>query len=69
MTCESIKPSGLPVGTVSVEDIEYARRGEEYIFPRDTPVVRYIRFKVLSTHADRGLWHLQQLWFWGQVVE
>lgn len=69
MDCESIKPSGLPVGMVSVEDVEYAKKGEEFILPPDAPAVRYIRIKLLSTFADRGLWHLHQLWFWGQVVE
>lgn len=69
MDCESIKPSGLPVGELSTEDIEYAQKGEEFMLPPDAPAVRYIRLKVLSTHADRGLWHLQQLWFWGKVEE
>jgi hypothetical protein len=69
MDCESIKPSGLPVGQHSIEDIEYATRGEEFMIPPGMPPVRYIRIKLLSTFQDRGLWHLQQLWFWGQVVE
>jgi hypothetical protein len=69
MDCESIKPSGLPVLEISVEDIERATKGEEYEFPPDTPAVRYIRIKLLSTFADKGLWHLQQLWFWGLVVD
>ncbi|KAA6301224.1 MAG: hypothetical protein EZS26_002613 [Candidatus Ordinivivax streblomastigis] len=69
MDCESIKPSGYPFGSVSEEDIEYAKKGEEYELPVDAPAVRYIRIKVLSTHADKGLLHIQQLWFWGQVVE
>jgi hypothetical protein len=69
MECESIKPSGWPFGSVSTEDKEYARKGEEFIFPTDIPAVRYIRFKALSTHSTQGLLVLQQLWFYGQPVE
>jgi hypothetical protein len=69
LECESLKPSGLPVEEYSPEDIEHATKGEEFEFPPDAPAVRYIRIKLLSTFADRGLWHLQQLWFWGLVVE
>jgi hypothetical protein len=69
MDCESVKPSGLPPGMNTDEDIEYATRGEEFILPPDAPPVRYIRIKALSTFTGQSLWHLQQLWFYGQVLE
>ena len=43
---EMIKPSGLPVGTNSAEDIEAFYNGNDVSdFPLDIPYVRYIRFK------------------------
>ena len=69
MDCESIKPSRWPIGAVSAEDIEHARYGEEFEMPVDAPEVRYIRFKIFSTHANKGLVHIQQLKFWGQASE
>lgn len=69
MDCESIKPSGWPVGSISDEDIVYARNGEEFEFPEDTPPVRYIRFKILSTHTGAGLVVIQQLWFYGTPIQ
>ncbi|MDU1890346.1 MAG: DUF5000 domain-containing lipoprotein [Dysgonomonas sp.] len=64
MDCESIKPSGWPVGK-SDEDVEYAKKGEEFEFPMNAPPVRYIRLKINSTHTGAGLVVMQQLWFYG----
>jgi hypothetical protein len=69
MDCESIKPSGWSVGNNSEEDIEHARRGEEFELPMNAPPVRYIRFKILSTHTGAGLVVMQQLWFYGTPME
>ena len=66
LDCKSVKPSGRPVGKPAEEDIEYAKRGEEFEFPEDIPPVRYIRFKVLSTFSGRKIIHIQQLQFWGK---
>lgn len=69
MDCESVKPSGWPVGTNSDEDIEHARKGEEFEFPSGTPPVRYIRFKIHSTFNGAGLIVMQQLWFYGTPMQ
>lgn len=72
MDCESIKPSGWPQGSKSEEDIEYARKGEDYEFPMEeteTPAVRYIRFKILSTHVGSGCVVIQQIWLYGTPVQ
>ncbi|MDR1090138.1 MAG: DUF4959 domain-containing protein [Prevotella sp.] len=69
MDCESIKPSGWSAGNNSEEDIEHARRGEEFELPMDAPPVRYIRFKIFSTHTGAGLVVMQQLWFYGTPME
>lgn len=65
LECESIKPSGLPIGEVSNEDKAYALRGEEYIFPLSTPAVRYIRVNVLSTWGGDDYSHCMEMTFWG----
>ncbi|HMR17943.1 MAG TPA: DUF5000 domain-containing lipoprotein [Sphingobacterium sp.] len=49
MDCVSIKPSGLPRGQLSPEDIEYASVGETFSFSAPTVPVRYIRIKVIDT--------------------
>ena len=67
--CESKKPSGLPVGQISSEDIEYAMAGEEFVFPMDVQAVRYIRIKALSTFAGTAFIHLTEVSFWGSVIE
>jgi hypothetical protein len=41
--CVSVKPSGLPLGTNSNDDIALARNGEDFHIPIDAPKVRYIR--------------------------
>jgi hypothetical protein len=64
----SIKPSGLPVGAISAEDIEYATNGEDFEILSSAPV-RYIRFKALSTFSGQNQFHIQQLWFWGTEVK
>lgn len=49
MDCESVKPSGLPLGENSNEDIAMATDGEDFINSPLNPKVRYIRFKILRT--------------------
>lgn len=49
---EITKPSGLPPGEFSQDDIDYLTRGIELEFSPDAPQVRYIRFKTLSVFAQ-----------------
>lgn len=69
LDCESIKPSGWPAGSNSEEDIVYAAKGEDFEFPADIPPVRYIRFKIHSTHDGAGLIVMQQFWFYGTPIQ
>lgn len=62
---EIIKPSGLPIGEVSQEDLDYAAGGIEFEFSPDTPPVRYIRFKTLSVFAQDNV-AIWELTFFGQ---
>lgn len=64
MSCESIKPSGLPVGENTDGDVAYAKAGEEFIFPDTISAVRYIRIKVLETWGDENWSTMSELTFW-----
>ncbi len=65
MDCESIKPSGLPVGQVSNEDIQYASQGEEFICSPDNPKVRYLRFRVHETWSGSLFIHISEIEVFG----
>jgi hypothetical protein len=65
MTCNSIKPSGLPLGQVSAEDKAWANAGEEFINSPMNPKVRYIRIKCLQTWSNGDFLHVSELQFYG----
>lgn len=69
MDCESVKPSGYPVGQLSEEDINYQAKGEDFTFPDGIPPVRYLRFKILTTWDGMGLVVMQQMWFYGTPIK
>ncbi|WP_316818288.1 DUF4998 domain-containing protein [Pedobacter nyackensis] len=62
--CQSVKPSGLPLGETTAGDIDYAKAGEEFKFPAGTPKVRYIRIKVLETWGNGSFITMGELSFW-----
>lgn len=65
--CESIKPSGLPDGQVSQEDIQMAQvDGEDFEFDGEIPPVRYIRFKTNKVWGTLDHIYLSELTFWGK---
>ena len=63
----SVKPSGLPVGEYTNEDLAKGGGGEEFNFPLhySTPV-RYIRFDVEETWGGTEMIHISELRMWGQ---
>ncbi|MEO6723388.1 MAG: DUF5000 domain-containing lipoprotein [Ferruginibacter sp.] len=69
MDCESIKPSGLPVGQTTDEDLNYAKGtdglGEEFTFPASTPAVRYIRLELQKNWSGTDFFHAIEITFWG----
>ncbi len=74
MDCEVKKPSGLPIGQLTNEDIETAAAGDEFVLPLSAPPVRYIRFKIISSFANpvgsvTGSSWLLEVSFWGQQVD
>ncbi|MGN1233674.1 MAG: DUF5000 domain-containing lipoprotein [Candidatus Cryptobacteroides sp.] len=66
-TFTSVKPSGLPQGQVSDEDIQLLNEGEEFLFDRNAEPIRYIRFEILGVHSEMKLSCMSELTLWGQV--
>jgi hypothetical protein len=62
---ESIKPSELPLGQLSEEDVQTIINGEEFLFSLDVPYVRYIRIKVKETWTKAPEFYIMQVAFWG----
>lgn len=65
LTHEIVKPSGLPLGQVTQDDIAAAAKGEELTVPLDKQPVRYIRIKVLETFTNSAI-NIAELSIWGQ---
>lgn len=68
-TYESKKPSGLPTGQLTNDDIAYARAGEEYGVLTSAPEVRYIRVKMLESWSGLDGGQISEMQFWGQYKE
>lgn len=68
MECESHKPSGLPLGQNTAEDLEVLKIGEDFIFPGEAPPARYIRFKIFETWGGMDFIHFTEFTFWGNVL-
>ena len=62
-----IKPSGLPDGQLSQDDIDAANAGETVVFPLNTPKVRYIRFKTLKNWSNGTYVNFYELMMWGDT--
>jgi hypothetical protein len=68
-TFNQYKPSGLPQGQHTDEDVNYAIvNGEDFLFPAGMPAVRYIRFKTMETYSMTGQVVLQELSFFGYAA-
>jgi hypothetical protein len=68
---ESQKPSGLPLGQISQEDIDYATAGEDYQVEINNDVpVRYIRVHILETWSGGiSVGQFYELEFFGQLTQ
>jgi F5/8 type C domain. len=62
---KSVKPSGLPLGQTSNDDIELAKAGEDFNFPLSTESYRYLRMRVTKTYGNAGNVTFSELSFWG----
>lgn len=63
---EQIKPSGLPSGQLTNDDIDAAEAGETVLFPLDAASYRYIRFKTLRNWSDGTYVNFNEISLWGQ---
>jgi hypothetical protein len=67
-TFKSFKPSGLPTGRVTAEDINYGfTQGEDFEFEDVRDSYRYIRFKTLETYGGGAQVTISELSFWGKL--
>jgi len=60
-----VKPSGLPLGQLSQDDIAAAAKGEEMTIPLDKTSMRYLRIKVIETFTNSAT-NIAELSIWGQ---
>ncbi len=66
LECNSVKPSGLPVGSVNDEDRAVVAAGERFVFPIDTPPVRYVRIRFIDNWSETvRSYHMMEADFWG----
>lgn len=69
-TFHSFKPSGLPLGQQSAEDLQYGNvDGEDFEFDHLLAPYRYIRWKTIETYASAGQVVFTELDLFGQVVQ
>lgn len=62
------KPSGLPPGQMSDEDVVKADEGNEFIFDQGTKPARFIRIQTLETFEPRTRVYFVELAFWGRKL-
>lgn len=69
MDGEIIKPSNLPIGTMTDEDIATAESGHEFIFELTQEPLRYIRIVIESTWGGTTFTHPTEVDVYGEVVQ
>jgi hypothetical protein len=63
--CEVVKPSGMPPGTNTPEDLAAHDAGFDFDFRQDVPKMRYIRFEVHDTWAHTPAMHMAEISVYG----
>lgn len=63
---DSFKPSGLPLGQITNDDVAYAVAGEEFNVKTTAPEVRYLRVKILESWSGLDGTQISEMKFWGQ---
>ncbi|MEH6304083.1 DUF5000 domain-containing lipoprotein [Olivibacter sp. CPCC 100613] len=66
-TFSSIKPSGLPLGEQTADDLAYARAGEEFDVEMEGQAFRYWRWKTLETWGGNSDVSMAELTFYGET--
>lgn len=65
MDCEVIKPSGLPEGSNTEEDLEAVRNGHDFTFSLEQGPVRYVRLLFTSVWTSSTFCHMSEITFFG----
>ncbi len=65
VTIENVKPSGLPVGSLTEDDRIAGRQGDDADIPLDMPKVRYIRIRCLLNWSGNTNMVISEVTFWG----
>jgi hypothetical protein len=65
---ENIKPSGLPVGTLTDDDRAAARRGDELVFNYNEFTTRYIRIRCLRNWSGNTNMCFSEVSFWATSI-
>lgn len=60
------KPSGLPEGEYTADDVAWNSAGHDFTFSFDAPRVRYIRFQAFKSYGGGEFIHIMEASFWGQ---
>ncbi|MDR2472752.1 MAG: DUF4959 domain-containing protein [Tannerella sp.] len=63
--CEIVKPSGLPPGTNTPEDLAAHNAGFDFDFKQGVPKMRYLRFEVHDTWAHTPAMHAAEINVYG----
>lgn len=69
MDSEIIKPSGLPIGTMTDEDLAAGENGHEFVFELTQEPLRYLRFVVISTWGGTTFTHPADVDVYGETVK
>ena len=67
-TFQSVKPSGLPLGQRSQQDLDYILAGEEFIFEKNLPEFRYLRIKTLEVWGTVSYVCIQKMQIWANII-
>jgi hypothetical protein len=65
---ENIKPSGLPLGTLTDDDRTAARRGDEIVFEYNVHTTRYIRIRCLKNWNGNTNMCFSEVSFWATSI-
>ncbi len=67
--CKMIKPSGLPLGVNSDEDLALLPIGHDFVIPDDKPEIRYLRIVMLETWTNSSFSYLAEFNLYGNIIQ
>ena len=66
---ENVKPSGLPKGSLTDEDRESSRRGDEFVFEEEQFTTRYIRVRSIRNWGNNTNMCFSEVSLWATDIE